>query len=105
MANESNLKPVRSKEEAREKGRKGGIASGKTRAVAKTFKETINAELSNDDLIKIIQKVIKEAQKGNMKAIELLRDTRGEKPTEKISGDLNLSYEDAIKRVSGKDEY
>ena len=40
-----------------------------------------------------------------MKAIELLRDTRGEKPTEKISGDLNLSYEDAIKRVSGKDEY
>ena len=31
MANEQNLKPVRSEKEAREKGRKGGIASGKAR--------------------------------------------------------------------------
>lgn len=83
MANESNLKPVRSKSEAREKGRKGGIASGKSRAIAKTFKETINDELSDESLKKIIKKVISEAQRGNMKAIELLRDTRGEKPVEK----------------------
>ena len=31
MANEQNLKPVRSTEEARERGRNGGIASGKAR--------------------------------------------------------------------------
>ena len=85
MANEKNLIPFskRSKSEAREKGRKGGIASGKSRAIAKTFKETINDELSDESLKKIIKKVISEAQRGNMKAIELLRDTRGEKPVEK----------------------
>lgn len=31
MANEQNLKPVRSTEEARKRGRNGGIASGKAR--------------------------------------------------------------------------
>lgn len=31
MANEQNLKPVRTKSEARERGRNGGIASGKAR--------------------------------------------------------------------------
>ena len=32
MANEKNLKPVRSKSEARKKGKAGGIKSGKVRA-------------------------------------------------------------------------
>ena len=36
LAND-NLKPVRSKDEARERGRKGGIASGKARAKKKTL--------------------------------------------------------------------
>lgn len=31
MANEQNLKPVRSKKEARERGKKGGVASGEAR--------------------------------------------------------------------------
>ena len=83
MANNQNLKPVRTTSEAREKGRNGGIASGKARAIAKTFKETINDQLSDDDLKKIIKKIISEAQRGNMKAVELLRDTRGEKPVDK----------------------
>ena len=39
MANEQNLKPVRTKEEARERGRKGGIASGKARAKKKSIAE------------------------------------------------------------------
>ena len=83
MANEKNLR-VPTSEEAREIGRKGGIASGKARAIAKTFKETINDELSDEALKKIIKKIIHEAQRGNMKAIELLRDTRGEKPVEQV---------------------
>lgn len=39
MANEQNLKPVRSKSEARELGRKGGVASGEARRAQKTLKE------------------------------------------------------------------
>ena len=37
--NEENLKPFQSVEEAREKGRKGGIASGQARREKKLFKE------------------------------------------------------------------
>lgn len=43
MANESNLKPVRSEEEARAKGRKGGVASGKARRKKKTIQNILTA--------------------------------------------------------------
>lgn len=39
MANEQNLRPVKSKSEARERGRSGGIASGVARRAAKTYRE------------------------------------------------------------------
>jgi hypothetical protein len=45
MANEKNLKPVRSESEAREKGKKGGIASGKARLAKKTAREYAIATL------------------------------------------------------------
>ena len=44
--NVNNLRPVRSVNEARNKGQKGGIASGKARAARKTFAETLKAMLS-----------------------------------------------------------
>lgn len=42
MANEQNLKPARSKSEARERGSKGGKASGESRRRRKTLKENMN---------------------------------------------------------------
>ena len=39
MANEKNLKPIRSTKEAREKGRKGGIASGQARREKRTLQK------------------------------------------------------------------
>ena len=41
MTNIQNLKPPQSTEEARERGRKGGIASGKARRERKTMKQTL----------------------------------------------------------------
>lgn len=41
-----NLKPVQSKEEASERGRKGGIASGEARRRKKSMKETLELLLS-----------------------------------------------------------
>lgn len=41
MANEKNLKPVQSKEEARERGKKGGINSGRKRREKKTVQKLI----------------------------------------------------------------
>lgn len=41
MANEQNLKPIRTESEAREKGRNGGIASGKARREKKTIQKIL----------------------------------------------------------------
>ena len=62
MANEKNLKPIRTENEAREKGRNGGIASGKARRDKKTVKkilsELLNAEVKNNpQFAKIAQKL------------------------------------------------
>ena len=52
MANEQNLIPVRTQSEAREKGQKGGIASGEARRAKKTMAQLaelmLNSKLSED---------------------------------------------------------
>ena len=48
MANEQNLKPVRSTEEARERGRNGGIASGKARRKKAALKKCAMRVLQSD---------------------------------------------------------
>ena len=108
MANEENLKPVRSKSEARSRGKKGGIASGKARREKKLFKETLEAllempmkagkDVSVDDIknfaaIKgknisvqeaILIAQVQKAMKGDTRAAEYLRDTVGQKPSDKV---------------------
>lgn len=86
--NEENLKPFQSVEEAREKGRKGGIASGQARREKKLFKEAIEKKLGQS-LDSMIDSMIEQANKGNVQAITFLRDTIGEKPTDKIEADVN----------------
>ena len=90
MANEQNLKPVSSKKEARERGRKGGLASGEARRKRKTLKEELLLMLSDGDIQqKISLALINEAISGNnagsvTKAFEVIRDTIGERPVEKV---------------------
>ena len=90
MANEQNLKPVSSKKEARERGRKGGLASGESRRKRKTLKEELLLMLSDGDIQeKISLALINEAINGNnagsvTKAFEVIRDTIGERPVEKV---------------------
>lgn len=59
MANEQNLIPVRTKEEAREKGQKGGIASGEARRAKKTRRELAlqiaNAQIKNDAIKQMVK--------------------------------------------------
>ena len=90
MANEQNLKPVTSKKEARERGRKGGLASGEARRKRKTLKEELLLMLSDGDIQqKISLALINEAINGNnagsvTKAFEVIRDTIGERPVDKV---------------------
>lgn len=90
MANEQNLKPVRSKKEARERGKKGGIASGKARQERKTLKEELLLLLEDsDNQKKISVALIQQAKKGNTKAYEIIRDSIGEKPIDRVQAEVN----------------
>ena len=90
MAGKDNLRPVSSTEEARERGRKGGLASGEARRKRKTLKEELLLILSDGDIQeKISLALINEAINGNnagsvTKALEVIRDTIGEKPVDKV---------------------
>ena len=91
MANEQNLKPnsKRTPNELREIARKGGKASGKKRRERKEFKEALKTALTvvmedNKTVQEIgIEALMSKFMKGDPKVFELIRDTIGEKPTDK----------------------
>lgn len=115
MANEKNLRPPRTKKEARQRGANGGKASGKARREKKAMQELAKIILNTpvegtpeelDDIEAMcfedfpdkhltvgersLFAVAKKAQKGDIQALTFLRDTAGEKPVEKleVSGDV-----------------
>lgn len=95
MANEMNLKPVRTKKEARERGKKGGIRSGEVRRERKTLKEELLLLLEqNKTQEKISLALLKKAESGDTKAFEVIRDTIGEKAQDniKITGQINNPF-------------
>ena len=109
MANEQNLKPVTSKKEARERGRKGGLASGEARRKRKTLKEELLLMLEDEEVQKSVAvALIQEAQSGNVKAFGMLRDTIGEAPVEKVQTtqtvvDMSAFSTDEIKAMLDDD--
>ena len=85
MAGKENLRPVSSKEEARERGRKGGLASGEARRKRKTLKEELLLILSEGETQQSVTlALIEKAMSGDTKAFEVIRDTIGEKPIDKV---------------------
>ena len=93
MANEQNLR-VPTSSEARENGKKGGIASGEARRKKKSLREAMqilmDADLTGKDgktmtgTEAMAAKAFQAALKGDWKAWELVRDTAGQKPVEKV---------------------
>jgi hypothetical protein len=116
---EQNLKPqsMRTKDEQRKVAAMGGKASGEARKRRKTFKDVFTSLLECDvskDALEPLQGVIKseygdkitadqamalaqivKAVNGDTKAFEVIRDTIGEKPTDKteLSGDMGIKVE------------
>lgn len=86
--------PWKPGEEARENGRKGGLKSGEVRAARKTLREELLALLTQDITDKngrqmkmqtaISASMVKQALSGSTKAYEIIRDTIGEKPIDKV---------------------
>ena len=105
MANNENLKPVRTKSEARKRGANGGKKSGEVRRQKKTMREMLDYLLQQDITNKqgetkntlevMMTAQIKEAIKGNTKAAQFVRDTIGEMPTQKIDfGEVPVIQDD-----------
>lgn len=108
MANEQNLRPVRTKEEARERGRNGGIKSGESRRRAKTYQELVKAYengpldasgqaklkalgFADEDLTRKAEVVAAQhqaAKEGSTQAATWLRETEEGKLTERISAEV-----------------
>jgi hypothetical protein len=91
MANEQNLRPSEYKL-SQEEAKKGGKKSAEARRARKTLKETLLMMLEEGDTQNnITLALLDKALKGDTKAYEVIRDTVGEKPTDKIeqSGELN----------------
>ena len=115
MAQDENLTPFKSADEAREKGRKGGIASGaarrEKRALRETLEELLTMSLRNGKPVSVekiksiaaikgknisVQEAIMLAQiqkaiRGDVRAAEFIRDTIGQKPQDNmvVSGEVN----------------
>ena len=82
----------RTHEENVANGRKGGIASGEAKREKKLFKEAIEKKLGKS-LDDIIEAMINESMKGNVQATTFLRDTIGEKPTDKLEADVDSNIQ------------
>ena len=87
MANEQNLIPnsERTPSELREMARNGGLASGEARRKRKTLKEELLLLLSEGETQQSVTlALIEKAMSGDTKAFEVIRDTIGEKPVDKV---------------------
>lgn len=98
-AQDDNLKKgkatrFKSGEKAAKSGRKGGIASGEAKRKKKLLKECLDELLEKEwenrkgekmigsELISVA--VFRKAMAGDLKAYELVRDTAGQKPVDKV---------------------
>ena len=107
MANENNLVPIRSESEARELGRKGGVASGESRRQKKHFAKTLQliaglpaidveniaqefpdmSDVTNQDAMAIA--LFKKALSGDLRAMDrVLKLTSQDKSCEVIDNPL-----------------
>ena len=117
MANESNLKPIRSKERARELGSKGGQAFAKNQRKRKALKEQMELLLTlpltderakkqfesmgidadnMDNQMAMVVKTYAQALKGNINAVNTIREIIGERVVEV---NVNNNIDDKVKEL------
>lgn len=81
-----------------ENARKMAEKSHEARAINTSLSADLKGRCTPDRLAKINERILSMAEKGNLKAYELVRDTIGEKPTDKhavaITDDESARYID-----------
>ena len=109
---DENLIPFndRTEKEQREIAKKGGVASGEARRMKRDLKRAFEAllekEYNNGKGEKIsgaellAYKQFDKALKGDTKAFEIIRDTAGQKPVEKVEQvNIDMEYEQAAEYI------
>lgn len=107
-ANPQNLK-IPTSEEARRNGAKGGKASGEARRKKKLLRECLDELLAREYDTKLGKmtgsealsvQLMQKALNGDVKAFEVLRDTAGEKPVDKVMvADVDKSVIDEVEKM------
>ena len=86
-------------EEQRKLAQKGGQKSGEVRKAKKTMKQMLDYLLEKEiktnkgdmsTLEAIMVSMIAKASKGDVRATEFIRDTIGQKPSDKVVGELSI---------------
>jgi hypothetical protein len=104
MANEQNLVPFneRTVSEQRTIAQNGGIASGKKRRERKKMREDllrylseVDPETGNTMQENIVLAAVAKASNGDVRAIEFIRDTIGEKPADelRLEGGVRFTFD------------
>ena len=106
----SEATQFRSGAKAVENGRKGGIASGEARKAKKSLREAMQILMDTDLTGKdgktmtgteaMAAKAFQAALKGDWKAWELVRDTAGQKPVDKVQMKTDVNIADSAERLS-----
>ncbi|MGE9985385.1 DUF5681 domain-containing protein [Desulfovibrio sp. SGI.169] len=100
--NQNNLQPVRSKSEARTRGKTGGKKSGEARRRKKELREHLEALLDgrNGDMTTaeaLTMALVEKGLAGDVRAFEVIRDTLGQNPKQvvetEVSGGLELIWQ------------
>ena len=124
--NDENLRPVRTKSEARDRGRNGGKASGEARRRKADFRKTLNllltAEIENEEWKPVLESLglectlesamlmaqIKEAMLGSTKAATFVAKYSGQSPEpdeNRRNKDADTDLKQARKKaVTGENE-
>ena len=78
--------PPFNSESGRAAGKKGGKKSGEVKRAKKTLKEELEAILSNGDTQnRLSLALLEKAMNGDVRAFEVIRDTIGQKPIDKVA--------------------
>ena len=73
--------------EARERGRKGGKASARSKAAMKNLKEILLDEISEADQREMLRVLIRNARRGHLPSLEFLLKIIGQHPSQSTTFD------------------
>ena len=79
----------RSGKEAAKAGKKGGAVSGVVRQQRALFRDSFKERMTDERMAKIFNALCEKAEAGDVQAAAFLRDTMGEKPTERVEQTIN----------------